>query len=138
MSDRTFDEANLTARIVAVAPIDLVRIFPTIHSATPLVSIPSDSRFGAADCNYSVLYFAENLLTSFVEVVVRDRFDHAQNREVSVSSITQRSFGIFSADAQHKLQILNLTGDGCVKLGIATKREIEARSLISAKLRRQR
>lgn len=93
------------------------RLIKAAHARTPLGVKPSPSRF-CPGSTFAVLYGAESFETAFSEVVVRDRFVQKSSRIVPVGEITTRSWVWFNSDSV--LRLLDLGGDGCVRLGAPT------------------
>lgn len=96
------------------------RIMPRSYLAAPLGTAPGDSRFCARADGYTVLYASPEFATAFIETIVRDRFAHRRHREVSVKEVTGRAWTLFASKPRIKLSLLDLRGDGCVRLGAPT------------------
>ncbi len=93
------------------------RIMPARHLASPLGSLPADSRFCSRDAGYTVLYASPDFATAFVETVVRDRFSRRRNRDVGLKEITGRGWTRISGQPGAELTLLDLRGDRCTKIG---------------------
>ena len=65
---------------------DCYRIMPVGFLASPLGTVPSDSRFCSRDAGYAVLYATPDFATAFVETVVRDRFARSRLRDVALAA----------------------------------------------------
>ena len=77
------------------------------------------SRFGDG-LSYSVLYAAMTFETAFVEVLVRDRFVKRETRYLSFGEIRARSCVEVTLVGDDPLRMVDLRGDGCVRLGAPT------------------
>ena len=88
--------------------------------ASPLGTVPADSRFCSRNAGYTVLYASPDFATAFLETVVRDKFTRSRLREVAVKEITERGWGHISARRGAVLTLLDLRGDGCTRIGAPT------------------
>ena len=99
---------------------DCYRIMPADFLASPLGTVPADSRFCSRNAGYTVLYASPDFATAFLETVVRDKFTRSRLREVAVKEITERGWGHISARRGAVLTLLDLRGDGCTRIGAPT------------------
>lgn len=119
MSPGTYPRPRVGTVLIETALPPSHRIFPTRHAATPLGTAPADSRFCDRRAGFKVLYAAPEFATAFIEVVVRDRFTRAKNREIALNEITLRSSARISSGS-NGLALLDLRKDGCTRLGAPT------------------
>lgn len=96
------------------------RIIPRCYLDTPLGTAPGDSRFCAREDGFTVLYATPDFATAFIETVVRDRFARKRKREVAVKEITERAWALIAMKPKAKLALLDLRGEGCLRLGAPT------------------
>ena len=87
---------------------------------TPLGTGSADSRFCTLNAGYTVLYASPDFATAFVETVVRDRFTRSRSREVALKEITGRIWARISVRRGAVLNLLDLRGDGCTRIGAPT------------------
>lgn len=120
MTSSSYSSERVHAVLIKTAVPRSYRIFPTIHDKTPLGTAPSDSRFSDKDSGFAILYAAPNFATSFIEVVVRDRFTRTKDREIALKEVTLRSNALVSSKPRNKLSLLDLRKDGCARLGAPT------------------
>lgn len=99
---------------------DSYRIMPGRYLATPLGTSRADSRFGSRDSNHTVLYASPDFSTAFVETVVRDRFARLRKRNVAWKEIRDRIWARLTAQAGTVQTLLDLRGDGCIRIGAPT------------------
>ncbi len=100
---------------------DSYRIIPRRYRASPLGTIPADSRFCTRNAGYTVLYAAPDFATAFIETVVRDRFMRKRReREITLAEILDRVWARISMLPGTVFAVLDLRGDGCTKLGVPT------------------
>ncbi len=99
---------------------DCYRIVPASFLASPLGTVPADSRFCSRDAGYAVLYATPDFATAFVETVVRDRFTRSRLRDVALKEITGRGWAQISSRRAVVLTLLDLRGDGCTRIGAPT------------------
>ncbi len=93
---------------------------PGRHRGSPLGTVPADSRFCTSNTGYAVLYTAVEFATAFVETVVRDRFIRRSGREIALREITERAWARVRSRPGTALTLLDLRGDGCVRVGAPT------------------
>ncbi len=94
------------------------RVIRTRHTLRPLGAVPAPSRFSDAHGQYSVLYAAENVRTSFLEAVVRRRFTRRTKREIPVEEIRARE--IVWINSRVDLNLVDLRKDGPTLIGAPT------------------
>ena len=117
MSRSAYPEDRIrTARLTAALPA-CFRIVPRRHLASPLGTVPADSRFCSRDAGYTVLYAAPEFATAFLETVVRDRFTSRRNREIALREVTERGWALIESRPGTMLVLLDLRGDGCARIG---------------------
>jgi hypothetical protein len=95
------------------------RILWRHHLHTPLGCTPSRSRFCDGE-QYSVFYAATEFQTAFLETVVRDQFVRIAHRSVPVREIAARGWIRVATRPEEALNLLDLTGPGCVEIGAPT------------------
>jgi hypothetical protein len=106
--------------------VDAVVLDTFIHSATRILRNTAKHAFDVRATpsrfcdgqSYSVLYGAADFDTSFVEVIVRDRFVGGRARIVPYGEVTTRGWVEFRSSSL--LRLIDLRGDGAVKLGSPT------------------
>ena len=97
------------------------RIFPSSFSDKPLGTGQSDSRFTTKNGAFTILYAAADFATAFVETVVRDRFLRKRpQREIRLQEVRKRAYAHIASDRAGYLNLLDLRGDGPVRLGAPT------------------
>lgn len=96
------------------------RVFPAAFAASPLGTGPGNSRFATADGSFTVLYAAPVFATAFIEVVVRDRFLRQDSREIRLVEVRERACAEILSPTAEALKLLDLRGDGIVRLGAPT------------------
>jgi hypothetical protein len=69
---------------------------------------------------YSVLYAASDFHTAFLETIVRDQFVGMARRSVLVREIVARGWIRLATRPGEALNLLDLTGPGCVEIGAPT------------------
>lgn len=82
----------------------------------PLGTGTNASRFCDPTSNFSVLYLAKNLTTSFVEVIVRDKHDGLSN--LNIPEVLFKKMRIAEISSHIPLTVLNLTGDRMIYHGL--------------------
>jgi hypothetical protein len=96
------------------------RVFPKKFKQTPLGTGPGDSRFATEAGSYTVIYAAPDFATAFVETVVRDRFLQKEPRKIRLVELTQSVYASLRSQPSVKPNLLDLRGDGIVRLGAPT------------------
>ena len=94
------------------------RIFPARHP-DPLGWTASNGRFTSRASALGAVYLARNLRTSFVEAVLRDRGD-GRVADIVVSMVKLQSLAHAVVSPVRPLRVVDLTGDGCLLMGIPT------------------
>ncbi|WP_081535131.1 RES family NAD+ phosphorylase [Rhodovulum sp. P5] len=106
-----------------------IRIVRTAYSATPLQSVPYESRYcDGKDPKYAVTYFADSLTTAFAEVLVRGRYSvrfgsggvYERTRSIRFTEINSRSVVVANSSAHARMTLVDLTGPGLAYLGLHT------------------
>ncbi len=93
---------------------------PGHYRASPLGTSPADSRFCSRNAGYTVLYAASDFATAFIETVVRDRFTRSRSREIALKEITSRAWARICGRKGEVLNLIDLRGDGCTRIGAPT------------------
>lgn len=124
--------AGLTRRF---QPTAYLRTTPWAHRATPLGMGFGKTRFASPVDAFKLVYIAKDLPTSIAEAIVRDRFEGAAARVLTMADISD--WGVCAVDATARLRVLDLRKDGCFQLGISTdivgaKAQDEARTFSQA------
>ena len=97
-----------------------IRIFPSIHQATPLGCTAGNSRFGGTDESFAVLYAACDLATALAERLIRDRFKGLEDRRRRLFPAELGDNTAVRIDTIKPLRLLDLRSGGCLKLGVST------------------
>jgi hypothetical protein len=85
----------------------------------PLQVLPAPSRF-CDGRSFSVLYAAGDLATSFIEVLVRDRFVQRHSRVIPYDDVRTRAWFEFDVPQAAPLMVADLRESGCLALGAPT------------------
>lgn len=93
---------------------------PADFLASPLGTNSADSRFCTRNAGYTVLYASPDFATAFVETVIRDRFTRSRSRDIALKEITSRACARLSERRGAVLNLLDLRGDGCTRIGAPT------------------
>ena len=117
MSGARYPRDRIESVLLKATFPDCYRVVPGRYRASPLGTIPADSRFCSRNAGYSVLYAAPDFATAFIETVVRDRFVRRPERAVAVREITERCWARVSARPGEVLALLDLRSDGCTRMG---------------------
>ena len=121
MTGATYARDRIESVLLRAKMPDSYRIMPRRYRASPLGTIPADSRFCSRNAGYTVLYAAPDFATAFIETVVRDRFmRQRREREITLAEIADRIWARFSTLPGTVLTLLDLRGDGCAQLGVPT------------------
>lgn len=110
---------RIEGRLRCISLSQAYRILWRHHLQTPLGCTPSRSRFCDGE-QYSVFYAASDFQTAFLETVVRDQFVRTANRTVLVRDIATRGWIRAETRPGEALNLLDLTGSGCVEIGAPT------------------
>ena len=93
-------------------------MLPVVHrillktlSADPLNVLPAPSRFCDGQ-SFSVLYAAGDFATSFIEVLVRDRFVQRNQRVIPYDDVRTRAWIEFDLPQANPLMLADLRGSG--------------------------
>lgn len=105
---------------VSVSVTAVHRIVPKRYLGTPLGTGPSDSRFCTHTADFTIRYAAQDFATAFVETVVRDRFTRKTRREILYKEVSERGWATLTTRPRHKLRLLDLRTDGCLRHGAPT------------------
>ncbi len=121
MTGASYARDRVESSLLKARTPDSYRIMPRQYRASPLGTIPADSRFCSRNAGYTVLYAAPDFATAFIETVVRDRFmRQRREREIRLAEIADRIWARISTLPGTELILLDLRGDGCAKLGVPT------------------
>jgi len=123
MSSAPYPPERIADLTLTVQSADMVRIFDRKYRDNPLGTGPGDSRLCAKADNYHVLYASPDFTTSFLETVVRDRYARpkpAAERKLFYREISMRVSANLMVPNTESLNLLDLRGDGCVRLGVGT------------------
>ncbi len=120
MSGARYPRERIEPALLKTELPDSYRIVPGRHRGSPLGTVPADSRFCSRAAGYTVLYTAPEFATAFIETVVRDRFARRREREVVLRELTQRVWACIRSRSGTALTLLDLRGDGCVRIGAPT------------------
>jgi RES domain len=101
-----------------LSSLTLYRILLKSFASDPLAVRASPSRFCDGK-SFAVLYAAQEFSTAFVEVVVRDRFVHEDDRFVGYDEVEVRASIEFKLKVP-PLNLVDLSGSGAVDLGAPT------------------
>ena len=120
MSGAAYPRDRIESVLLKAGFPDSYRIVPGRYRASPLGTVAADSRFCSRNAGYTVLYASPDFATAFVETVVRDRFMRQREREVEFKEIEERVWARISARPGATLDLLDLRGDGCTRVGAPT------------------
>ena len=67
-----------------------------------------------------MLYVSPDFATSFIEVVMRDRFVQRRRREIMLKEVTERAWASIATKPGMRLSVLDLRKDGCALIGART------------------
>ena len=121
MSGAGYSRDRIESVLLRTGFPDSYRIMPAKYGASPLGTTSADSRFCSCDSSYTVLHTAPEFDTAFIETVVRDRFCRQKEPEIESNEITERIWVRISAQPGTLLTLLDLRGDGCVRVGASTE-----------------
>lgn len=102
----------------SLKPRSYIRLIPAAHRSTPLGTGRSNTRFSSPTGSFDTLYAARTLRTAVAETVIRDRFQGRVRRLLHVAEFDNKC--AVDISALRPLQLLDLRGDGCLKLGVST------------------
>jgi hypothetical protein len=92
----------------------------------------SDPRRRGADRRFGVLYLGSSLKVCFLETILRDERDGIVGQvEIAESELADRLYG--QIRLREELQLLDLTGDGPVRMGIPSDVARSSRQALSRK-----
>lgn len=101
-------------------PPSNLRIIPSDHLGAPLEMVRDNTRFCSEDGAFAILYTSPDFATAFLETVVRDRFIRKNRRTIPLKNIIERVWIRIESNLGARLNLLDLRGDGCVRLGVPT------------------
>ena len=119
MTSHRYLREQIEARLRPIGVSQAYRILWRHHLHAPLGCAPSRSRF-CDGLQYAVLYAASSFQTAFLETVVRDQFVQIAHRKVLSRSIVARGWVQVATRPGGSLNLLDLTGSGCVEVGAPT------------------
>ena len=120
MSGARYPRERIEPALLKTELPDSYRIVPGRYRGSPLGTVPADSRFCSRAAGYTVLYTAPAFGTAFIETVVRDRFARRREREVALRELTERVWARIRSRPGTALTLLDLRGDGCIRIGAPT------------------
>ena len=112
---RGYDPKRLRAGLRAVRIERVFRVIHCAHRDTPLVAVPTPSRFSDPHARYAVLYAAETVRCAFWETLGRNRF--ARRRRRDLPRADAESALVVSVACDDPLALIDLRGDGPVRIG---------------------
>ncbi|MCY3933231.1 MAG: RES family NAD+ phosphorylase [Acidobacteria bacterium] len=115
---RGYAAGRIRTRLRPLSIEQVCRVIRARRAGGPLDATPADSRFSDPDGRYGVLYAARNVRTSFVEAVLRSRFDRRRDREIPAEEVQARS--IVWIDSLSDLNLVDLRRDGPIRIGAPT------------------
>lgn len=119
MTFARYSRERIATRLRSINVSQSYRILWRHHLQAPLGCLPSRSRF-CDGTHYSVLYAASDFQTAFLETVVRDQFVQVAHRTVLAREIVARGWIRVATRSGEPLNLLDLTGSGCVEIGAPT------------------
>ena len=128
----TLNLARVPGRTIAFDPVHYVRCIENQYTATPLGMGYGETRFASPTQSFKLIYIAIDLATAIAETVVRDRFEGSHPRQLVQADIDK--WGAATVSAVRPLELLDLRGNGCFRIGVSTditgaKAHAAARSL---------
>ena len=120
MSGASYPRNRIESVLLKAGFAAIWRIMPGRHLASPLGATPAASRFCSRDAGYTVFYASPDFGTAFIETVVRDRFTRRRQRNVALMEVTGRAWARIVVQSGTVLTLLDLRGDGCVRIGAPT------------------
>jgi hypothetical protein len=129
------DPAVVASLTVGYQPTNYLRVTPIAYKTSPLGMGFGKIRFASPVDAFKLLYIAENLATAVAEAIVRDRFEDATERVLTLGEVA--GWGVTQVYARSPLRLLDLRTDGCFLLGVSTdimgaKAQNEAREFSQA------
>ena len=104
---------------VEITPKAYVRVTPIAHAATPLGAGFGATRFASPTKAFKVIYLGEDLTTSVVETLVRDRFQGKATRKLL--DVEAATWGATEITTSAPLTLIDLRTTGLVRLGVSTE-----------------
>lgn len=114
----SYDAARLRRQLAVVHLRPFFRVVAKRHEANPLGAVPAPSRFSDPAGVYAVLYAAASPRCAFWEAVARGRFTGKKRRRLPLGELTERV--LVTLHTASPLRLLDLRGDGCVRIGAPT------------------
>ncbi len=112
------DAATLAAFTRPKRPKRFLRVTPLAHEATPLGMGFGATRFASPSDSFKVLYLGQSLPTAVAETLIRDRFVGKVRRRLPLAEV--ELWGVTEVSASAQLNLLDLTGDALLALGVHT------------------
>jgi hypothetical protein len=112
------DPAVVASLTVGYQPTNYLRVTPIAYKTSPLGMGFGKTRFASPVDAFKLLYIAENLATAVAEAIVRDRFEDATERVLTLGEVA--GWGVTQVYARSPLRLLDLRTDGCFLLGVST------------------
>lgn len=119
MASHRYPREHIAERLRTISVSPGYRIIWRHHLQSPLGCVPSRSRFCDAT-QYAVLYIASAFETAFLETVVRDQFVQMEHRTVLAREIVARAWVRVATRPEEPLNLVDLTGSGCLEIGAPT------------------
>src|SRR5581483_5965082 len=119
MAPHRYPRERIVGRLRPISVPQGYRIIWRHHLQSPLGCTPSRSRF-CDGTQYAVLYIASAFQTAFLETVVRDEFVQMAHRTVLTREIAARGWVRVVTRPDEPMNLLDLTGSGCVEIGAPT------------------
>ena len=101
-------------------PMRWVRMMKAAYGSTPLGTGPGSSRFSSSGNAFQVLYMGQTAGTALVETVIRDRFESLPADQRTLIRAELARWVMAEISATEPLRLLDLRGDGPVRLGLNT------------------
>lgn len=108
---RGYNAKRLRAGLRAIRIEQVVRVIHCAHRGTPLVAVPTPSRFSDPHARYA----AETVRCAFWETLGRNRFTRRRRRELPRADA--ESALVVSVVCDDPLALIDLRGDGPVRIG---------------------
>ena len=113
---RGYDPDRIRTQLRTLPLEEMCRLIRSRHKHRPLDVGDAESRFSKG--LYGVLYAAQNVRTSFLEAVVRSRFDRRPDRKIPEEEVAAKSIVWINSVAD--LNLVDLRGDGPTRIGAPT------------------
>jgi hypothetical protein len=129
------DRGAVAQLVVPYQPVSHLRVTPIVYRSTPLGMGFGKTRFASPTDTFKLLYIGSDLATSVAEAIIRDRFEGAAVRELTVGELS--GWGVSEVSSPARLRLLDMRTTGCFLLGVSTditgaKAQDEARQFSQA------